>query len=196
MRKLIIIVLFLTVILVYFNFIYGWLDFYRMTNTPEKYLNTVVPSKESYIKDSVILVSLFKEKLINREGFFNKSSYFDSTEIIIDTILYSPDFNKISVLVVVKNPTYKQIAPDLKHKHYYDATCYLGIRNYSGFDLSWVGPNFTNSISYQMISENLRIACLKRFATTDGSYKYNMNDKRFWKSSIWSNNFTNKKSDM
>lgn len=179
--------------LLYFTHIYDWLDFYKTTNTPKEFLNTTIPSKENYNKDRLILFNLLKKELLNHEDFFNNTSYFDSTEIIVDTILYSSNITKIAVLIVVKNPTYKQISPDHNHKYYYDATCYLGIRKNSGFDLSWIGPTFTNSIIYQTISNDLRKACLQTFVTSDGLYKYNMNDKRFWTSTIWTEKFTNKK---
>lgn len=193
MKKLIIVGLLLTMVLLYFNYMYGWLSFYKTTFTPEQYLSTSIPSKENYNKDGLILVNLLKKELNNHEGFFNNTSYFDSTRIMVDTIIYSPDFTKIAAFIVVKNPTYRQISPDLKHKYYYDATCYIGIRKNSSFDLSMAGPIFTNSVSYQAISSDLRNACLKTFVTNDGLYKYNMNDKRFWNSSIWIKNFTNTK---
>jgi len=196
MKKLIFIGLFSIVALLYFNYIYGWLSFYKTTDTPKKYLSVEMPSRENYKHDNLVLVSLLKKKLINYEGFFNNRSYFDSTEIIIDTIIYNADFTKIAAIVVVKNPTYRQISPDLKHKYYYDATSYLGIRKNSVLELSWVGPVFTNSVSYQRASVDIRNACFRTFVTPNGLYKYNMNDKRFWNSSIWIEKFISKKEDM
>jgi hypothetical protein len=155
--------------------------------TPKKFLNHTVIKKENYTKDSLEIEKRLKVLLAKHEDFFYSKAYFDSTEFIIDSIIYSPDFNKLAVFVITKNPIYRQLIPDKNSEWYYDATCYLGIRQYDTIALSWIGPVFTNSSSRQSISNDIRDACFKTFVTKDttDAYDYNLNDARFWHSSIW-----------
>lgn len=171
----------------YFKFIYGWMEFRKNTDTPEEYLSQVVIDKDRSIHDKATIVTAFRRLLAKRVDFFSNGAYFDSTEIIIDTIVYSTGFDKMAILLMIKNPTYRQLAPEKNYQWYYDATCYLGVRNKDSIELSWVGPNFTNSPSRQKTSKILRTTCFRIFATKDttDAYAYNINDIRFWSSSIW-----------
>lgn len=157
--------------------------------TPKEFLNHTVIKQESYIKDSVQIIRQLQVSLINHEDFFNNKAYFDSTQLIIDTILYSPDFNRLAVFVMVKNPTYRQLVPDRNYDWYYEATCYLGIRQKDSISLNWIGPSFTNSYNKTELSNIMRDSYFTNFATKDTvglyTYKYNLNDIRFWDSNIW-----------
>ena len=88
---------------------------------------------------------------------------------------------------MVKNPTYRQLAPPKNLAWYYDATCYLGVRKSDTIGLSFVGPVFTNASDKERISHIIRTACFRNFATKDSTdaYAYNINDTRFWTSPIW-----------
>lgn len=154
-------------------------------HTPDKYLNNTVINRNDYTRDSVMLVKELYVKLSNHEDFFSPAAYFDSTRLIIDSIVYSPGYKKMAVLVITKNPTYRQLVPDEKHQWYYDATGYLGIRKSDSISLKWLGPNFTNSINKHELSELIRDACFNRFATDDPRYPYNLNDIRFWDCPVW-----------
>jgi len=171
----------------YFRFVNGWMEFRKNTDTPTEYLNQTKIKREFYKKDSIEILSQLNSFLINHDDFFYSKAYFDSTELIIDSILYSSDFNKLAVLVITKNPTYRQLAPDKNHDWYYDATSYIGIRQNDTIALSWIGPSLTNSYSEQDISNDIREACFRTFVTKEGgeAYAYNMNDKRFWNCPIW-----------
>lgn len=157
--------------------------------TPKEFLNHAVMKEESYFKDSTEIVKQLKEFLLRHEDFFYSKDYFDSTQLIIDSIIYSPDFNKLAVFVITKNPTYRQRMPDKNHEWYYDATCYLGVRQNNTISLSWIGPNFSNSTDKEELSSIIRDSYFTEFATKDTvgayTYKYNLNDIRFWNSPIW-----------
>ena len=171
----------------YFKYVYGRRELHKNTDTPKEFLSRTVIKKEDYANDSIELISQLRTLLIRHEKFFNNKAYFDSTELIIDSITYSPDLKKLAVFVITKNPTYRQLMPDAKYSWYYDATCYLGVRQNNRIALSWIGPVFTNSYSLQNISHDIREAGFRTFATKDTSrvYAYNFNDKRFWDSPIW-----------
>jgi hypothetical protein len=153
--------------------------------TPAKYLNNTKINSGDYSQDSVLLVKELYVKLFNHEDFFSSTEYFDSTRLIIDSIVYSPDYKKMAVFVIIKNPTTRQLVPDEKHQWYYDATSYLGIRNDDSIKLKWLGPNFTNSTNKEELSELIRDSYFTEFATDDPKYPYNLNDIRFWECPVW-----------
>jgi hypothetical protein len=181
-------ILFLVVI-GYFKFAYGWFEFRGNTDTPRRFLSTSRPDRSIYSKDSSHVIGQLSRFLKEQRGFFNNTAYYKGTQIIIDTIVYSPDYKKMGVLIITKNQSSRLLAPDGKHDLYYDATCYLGVKGGDTVALTWVGPNLTNSYSMKDISNDLRLACFRTFVSKDTtgpiSYQYNLNDIRFWNSSIW-----------
>ena len=190
MKKIILtIILFGSIFSIYWYFknVNGWIDFQKKTSTPREFLNHSSIKKEYYLRDKIELKRQFKLLLLKREGFFDNSAYSDSMDLIIDSILYSSDFNKMAVFVIVKNLTKRQLVPDNENTWYYDATSYLGIRQGNTISLTWKGPVFTNSSSESDISVDIREACFNNFVTKDTTdiYEFNLNDIRFWSSSIW-----------
>jgi hypothetical protein len=158
-------------------------------STPDAYLNHTLVSKEKYKSDSGLIVNKLIVELQNHEEFFDNSSYLESTQIIIDSIMYSPDYLKKAVFVIVKNKTENQLFPDRKHTWYYDGTCYLGTGSGDSLKLYWVGPNFTESYNKSTLSNIIRESCYRDYNTGDSTHvtfcRYNMDDIRFWTCSIW-----------
>jgi hypothetical protein len=72
--------------------------------TPKAYLNKSKPSDAVYRQDTVALRGQLLKRLAAQQGFFQNSAYDSSTDLLINTVLYSPDFNKAAVLVMTKNP--------------------------------------------------------------------------------------------
>lgn len=163
--------------------------FRKNTDTPVQFLNKTVTKREDYIKDSLKISAQLKALLLQHEDFFNSSEYFEGTDIIIDTIIYSPDFNKLGVLVLTKNPTSRQLMPTENKLWYYNATSYLGTRQGDSISLSRLGPDFTNSTDQQEQSNYIREACFRTLVSKDTTkkyaYKYNLNDLRFWTCTVW-----------
>lgn len=159
------------------------------TDTPDKFINRTVVKKENYTKDSLTISTKLKKLLLQHEDFFHSREYFEGTDIIIDTIIYSPDLNKFAVLVLTKNPASRQLMPSENEIWYYNATCYLGIRQSDTISLSHLGPDFTNSTDKEEQSNYIRQATFRNFVSKDTTekyaYKYNLNDIRFWTSSVW-----------
>jgi hypothetical protein len=193
-RSLIIIVflVFLSVIFIYFKYVYGWLEYKGNAETPKMYLNYSTPTKENYKKDSVGILKILKNKMEKHEGFFYSKEYFAKTKIIIDTIVYSPEFNKFAILVITKNPTYRQRLPQ-KHNWYYDATAYLGCRHNDTICLYWSGPTYTNSEKKEVQSGYIRNHCFNDFSRGGvlGEIAYNINDVRLWDCKFWEKIYTN-----
>ena len=156
----------------YFNNIYGWMEFRKYTDTPERFLNTKMINKEVYAKDSLTISIQLKEFLLRHDDFFYSQEYFDGTDIIVDTILYSPDLSKLTVLIMTKNPTTRQLMPSENEMWYYNATSYLGVRESDTISLSHLGPDFTNSSDRQEQSNYIRQACFRTFVSKDTTEKY------------------------
>ena len=165
------------------------MEFRKNTDTPDQFLNNTLVRKEDYTKDSLTISTKFKELLLQHEDFFYSKEYFEGTEIIIDTILYSPDLKKLAVLVLTKNPTSRQLMPTENEMWYYNATSYLGVRQGDTISLSWLGQSFTNSTDKQEQSNYIRQECFRTFVSKDTTekyaHRYNLNDGRFWTSSEW-----------
>jgi hypothetical protein len=180
----------LVVTFVYLIFIRGWMEFRWNRDTPKAFLSHVEIKKENYSKDSVEIWKQLHYFLSNHKQSFYNKEYFDSTQVIIDTILYSPNFNKLSVFVITKNPTYRQLIGDKTYDFYYDGYGYFGNKQKDTIDITWIGPLFLHSHSKQRVSNLLREYFFREFATIkDASgqyqYKYNLNDVRFWTCPIW-----------
>jgi hypothetical protein len=187
-RIKIIIVLFMVICVMYFffNYVFGWLKFSRNTDTPTVYLNQAIIKGDEYTTDSIEVMKQLKCLFIKQEDFFYNKSYNNETKIIIDSILHSPDLNRLAVFVITKSPTLNQSIPK-EYDYFYDDTCYLGQRQKDTIFLNWIGPVFTNSSSYQNVSNDIREACFRTFITKDTNdvYEYNLDDIRFWNSRIW-----------
>jgi hypothetical protein len=93
------------------------------------------------------------------------------------------------VFIITKNPTSRRSIPDKENYWYYDATCYLGVKENDTISLSLSGPCFSNSTNQQELSGIIRESYFAEFANNDTSKtstsKYNLNDIRFWNSFIW-----------
>jgi hypothetical protein len=172
-----------------FPYLYSCEGMKQKKYTPKEFLNQTVIRKQDYTKDSVEVIKQFKDFLVKQKDFFHNKAYFDSTQLIVDSIIYSPDYNKLAVFVITKNPVNRQLMPDKNYDWYYDATCYLGVRKNDTISLSWIGPSFTNSYDKNELSNILRGSYFADFATKDTiglhTYQYNLNDVRFWNCSIW-----------
>ncbi len=189
-RAIVIFILLLLVVVIYYmTFIKGWYEFQRNTDTPKEFLNHTNISKDSYSRDSAEITNQLKRLLVKHEDFFYSKEYFEGTDILIDTIVYSPSSDKLAVLVITKNPTSKQLQPTKDKSFYYNGTTYIGVREANTISLSWLGPNFTNSTDKSELSEDLREAFFRTFVSKDTTekyaYRYNFNDTRFWTSSVW-----------
>lgn len=151
--------------------------------TPTEYLNNVSVPHAYYAKDSIQILDTLKHCLHEHKGFFHSKEYFDSTQLIIDTIIHNSSFEKFIVFIITKNPTYRQLDPDESTPYYYNATSFIGIRKNEGVALAWTGPNFRNARDQFQLSTTIRSAYFTEISKSDTTW--NMNDVRFWKSGIW-----------
>lgn len=188
-KKIIIIGAILLALIIYIVYISGY-DFRLFRNTPEKYKSGTQATSQKYASDSLKLVSQMHRLIEEHRESFHSGEYDNSTQIIIDTIMYSSDFNRISFFVITKNLVKKQLKSEKSYQWYYDATCYIGQRIQDSFALKWVGPNYTNSYDREHISKEIKNYFFKKRASEPGykgEKKYNIDDTRYWTSSDWKN---------
>lgn len=185
MKKKIIIIAILAILVVlflYLRYIYGWYEFKFHKETPKEYVNNTIINKEKYSSDSANIMFHIKGFLKNHQESFYSKEYDESTQIIVDTILYSPDYKKIATIIIAKNPTNKQLMSDKKYKWHYNATCYLGTKKNDSLLLNWIGPNYNNSYDMESISKKIRNYYFKQrsSSTNNSDNKYNIDDVRYW----------------
>ena len=165
------------------------MEFRKNTDTPSKFLSNIKADSKAYTNDSLAISKQLKKFLLAHDDFFSSKEYFEGTDIIVDTIVYSPDFKKLGILIITKNPTSRQIIPTKNEDWYYNATSYLGVKENDTLVLSWLGPNFVNYVNKKEILNDISDACFRTFVSKDTSkptsYKYNFNDTRFWTSYVW-----------
>lgn len=200
-------------VFVYFKNIFGWLEFRSNNYTKKEFKSLVQVSKKQYSKDSLVLVSIIRDRInshkepysnaimVNGNNVFINDSL---TRIQIDSIFYSPNFNKIAFLVIVENDNkklYKGItkkeANNLeKHGNlpyegsHFDGNSFIGKKTENSFDVYFYKHSFTNSKSYKQNSILLREATLNRLDNNNNNNNnnksdINFDDIRFWNSKDW-----------
>jgi hypothetical protein len=164
----------------------------QQTVTPKEFLNHVIVNDTVYSKDSVAIIADLYTKLKNHEASFTNQEYFDSTVLVIDTIMYDSSQNKIAAFVIAQNPSYRNPYRQTDTPYYYNASCYLGkriLQDSSRFELKDTGPFYLNNFGEkEVIKKAIREYYFLELATKldekgQPSFKYNLDDKRFWESS-------------
>jgi hypothetical protein len=160
--------------------------------TPREFLNRVTVEESVYSQDSAVIVADLYAKMKNHEASFSNREYFDSTILVVDTIMYDSTLNKIALFVIAKNPTYRNPYSTSELPHYYNASCYLGKRmslDSSRFELKNMGPfSIINFSDKELVRRAIREYYFLELATVlneknQPRFKYNLDDKRFWESS-------------
>lgn len=159
--------------------------------TPKEFVSEVVVDKAAFLKDSTAIVADLYQKMKNHEASFTNPEYYDSTVLMVDTIMYDSSLKRIAVFVIAKNPTHRNPHSDSKLPYYYNASCYLGKRTQvdsSIFELKQLGPfSLGNFHSTQEIRQAIRHYYFLELATvldekSQPVFNYNIDDKRFWDS--------------
>jgi len=163
------------------------------TPTPDefKYVNSF--TREEYLKDSLEIIEKIKVMFNKKDGPYYENGNDSLTKIFIDTILYSPDDNRMATFVITKNSNDKLLSPGSPNEYNYNAHCFIGERKEAeeSWNLKWFRRlNFTRHKTYSYVSEKIRyryfnnIVQLKK-AGGESQYKYNFDDVRFWNGPVW-----------
>lgn len=179
------------IIIVVCNFCYGCASI--SDTTPKKYRNKTKVSSEIYKADQEILKDSIKNLIIRRDlAYYSKDNDL-FTEVIIDTILYSPMKDKVVFFVITKNSNDKLISGGKRNEYNYNAHCFIAyLKEDSVFsDIYWIrASNINNFINIEKTSFRIREMYFNDFSKRqdingNSLYKYNVNDIRFWNGPIW-----------
>lgn len=111
-------------------------------------MNITKVDVDMYARDKNILELQFKTLVDSHKQSFHSKEYFYSTELEIDTLLYDKSYQRVIVFILIRNPITRQVLPNKNYSWYYDAYCYLGVKQKEGFQLKWMQPfsliNFYN----------------------------------------------------
>lgn len=163
----------------------------EIKKTPQQFKNSVRVERSVYIQDSLQLTEILYDQLKMHKQAFSSDEYCDSTQIIVDSILYDISQNKIAVFVIAKNPSSRNKYLDTQEPFYFNASCYLGKRfspNSNRFKLVNIGPfSLSNGEDITIAKQAIRYYYLLALPTVldeDGKpfYDFNLDDKRFWNS--------------
>jgi len=143
--------------------------------------------------DSLAIYQNLKIKLQEHNDIFKSKEFFNETIINIDTIIYNDTFSRMAIFVIIKNPTNRQLMSDTRYNSYFVGTCYLGLKKDNLIKLSWYGLNFTNSSDRAELSKLMRKTYFCEISSANNSKlgKYNLDDIRFWDSTVWVQKFSN-----
>jgi len=178
-------------LLIFIFFITACSGHSQRKETPREFINNVLVDSNLYSKDRNDILADLRLKMENHQASFSNPEYFDSTILIIDTILYDSSMNKVAVIVVAKNPTYRNPYSLSKLPYYYNANCYLGKRTQtekSVFELKELGPfsliNFEDQATIEKAMGEYFFLELATVLDENSQpvFRYNLNDKRFWQS--------------
>ncbi|MCD0465040.1 hypothetical protein [Flavobacterium sp. ENC] len=196
-------------VFIYFKNIFGWLEFRSNNYTKKEFKSLVEVSKKEYSEDSLILVSIIRARINSHKEPYNNAIIINGNKafindtlnrIYIDSIFYSPNFNKIAFLVIIENDNKKLYKGITKNEAYnlerqgnlpyegshFDGTSFIAKKNNKNFDVCSYGHSFINSKTYKENSTLLREACLNHVVKNNKKQCiYNFDDIRFWSCEDW-----------
>ena len=156
------------------------------------FVRTIAPSN-IYSKDSVELLIISKYFMKHRIGAFGGETFHEDKQIILDSILYSPDLNKVVFWVVTKDSTTHltdEKMPDMLFC--YNGHILYAIRKSVNDTLMVREYSFYSTVfnnSYEMAHNSLynesfinkRISNIK----SNPESAHNYDDIRSWKEPMW-----------
>jgi len=161
--------------------------------TPEKFKYVNSFTRDGYIKDSLEIYEKIKVMINKSEGPYYVKEHDDLTEVFVDTILYSPNANRMATFIITKNSNDKLLSPGSSNEYHYNAHCFIAEKKGSdeNWNLKWFRRlNFTRHETYSYVSEKIRYRYFNNLVQLKGAdgesqYKYNFDDIRFWEGPVW-----------
>jgi hypothetical protein len=160
---------------------------------PAIYINNTTVSPKIYKVHQEVLKDSIRLFIENKSLAYYSKENDSQTEIIIDSVLYSPKKDKGAFFVITKNSKSKLIGGGNRNEYHYDAHCFTfylyGDSIISG--IYWVKAfNVSNFYTKEKASNRIREMYFKEFSKSqdvngNSMYKFNLNDIRFWDGPIW-----------
>lgn len=144
-------------------------------------------TKKEYTNDSTIFVELVEKQILQNSGPFYPDKYDLKSEVIIDTIIYSPINDRAAIFVLVKTSNSKLALTNDPNGYHYDARCFLAISKDHKWTINWFRVlNLNHYSSKDEISSDIRYKYFDQLSTFN-DFEYNVDDKRFWTEPLWEN---------
>ena len=124
--------------------------------TPDDYKYINLFTKEEYTQDSIFVHSKIKEFIREEAGPYYVKEHDSLTEVFVDTILYSPNHDKMATFVITKNSNDKLLSKGDPDEYHFNAHCFIGRKKSVNRDwnIKWFRRlNFTRHDSYDYVSK-------------------------------------------
>ncbi|MDR6943896.1 hypothetical protein [Mucilaginibacter pocheonensis] len=122
---------------------------YRIT--PEEFKNRVEVDKKVYLKDKEQIYQII-QKMINdkTEPFDAPKEYDQNTQIMVDTIIYNQDQNRLITFIINKNSTDKLLKKENKERYYYNSNYFFCLKDTQGKIKIFEFSNFNLKYFYNL----------------------------------------------
>lgn len=173
--------------------------------TLDRFKSTVKVPNSLYTNDSAYLVQAIKQEIREHTNAFYSKEYDIDTKIFIDTIMYSPDFNKIVFFIINKNKNenlYKGMSKEeavkvIKENNFapyddfhFNGNAYLGYRKGDSLAIKdYFRIHINRYKTYLSLKKRLHQIFFKEYSEVDEKgFEYNIDDLRFWSNkNVWEN---------
>ncbi|MBE9576078.1 hypothetical protein [Flavobacterium proteolyticum] len=165
--------------------------------TPVKYISKINIEKQIYSKDSLTLVSSIQKDISEHKGGYHSKTFDAETLIIIDTIMYSPNNERIFFFVITKSQNKKLYPKEMSEQEMSEASKYSNLaldgshfqgkayvaykKNDTILRTQFYGITTSEYENIESVRQRQRNIFFKEFsAVNEKGYEYNVDDKRFW----------------
>lgn len=174
--------------------------------TPDEFISKVEVPSELYLKDSFELKELISIDIKEHKGGYSSKIYDEYTGIVIDTIMYSPDYEKLVFFVINKIENKKTYLDNISQSeikaiekqtklayngYSYEGKTYVGIRDNNLLRVEFLGMTIGKFKEEELnkLRKRQRQIFFEEYATVnEKGYEYNIDDIRFWDNvNFWDN---------
>lgn len=159
------------------------------STTPETFKNKVSVPPNTYNAHRDILVDSVSSYVSNRKSAYYPKENDSLTKVFIDSIVYSPQEDKLAFFVITGNSDAKLNGGGASNKLHFDAHCFIAnvVDGYTVSNIRWLAAhNLTNYSTYGTASARIRDVYFHNLRGSQPNLRYNLDDKRFWTDkNIW-----------
>lgn len=165
--------------------------------TPMEYISKVNVPIETYTIDSINLVKSIKKDILEHKGGYHSKAFDSENVVIIDTIMYSPNNERIFFFVITKGLNRKLYPRGMSEQEMIEASKYSNLsldgyhfqgKAYVGykkngliFKTQFYGITTAEYENKESVRQRQRQIFFNEFsAVNEKGYEYNINDERFW----------------
>ncbi|HRK83389.1 MAG TPA: hypothetical protein PLZ12_18240 [Saprospiraceae bacterium] len=178
---------------IFCSLLFLWSCAQKREHIPSEFVYINKYYQHEYTKDSLSFVLEIKQWIENKKDPFYPEIFTKESQVMIDTILYSPDKSKVVFFVITKNDNHTLLRTNNPNGFHFDARCFFGLRSNSHDSWNIYRFRYFNVIlfdSYEASSTRLREMHFQELASVKDSqgksqFKYNLNDVRFWSGPAW-----------